>query len=122
MECISKAKHYIYIENQFFSKSYLSTVSNFCMLNVLIYMQVTATRADDKLIKNKIGQVLGEVETLLPISLLTSVLFCFYQAIVERIKRAHKEKKKFRVIVVIPSAPGFEGDFASQDKRSMSLR
>lgn len=32
------------------------------MLNVLIYMQVTATRADDKLIKNKIGQVLGEVE------------------------------------------------------------
>ncbi|KAI8381067.1 uncharacterized protein BYT42DRAFT_604106 [Radiomyces spectabilis] len=78
MECISKAKHYIYIENQFF---------------------ITATHPEDKLIKNKIGQ-----------------------AIVERIKRAHRERKKFRVFVVIPCAPGFEGDFTTPDKRSMALR
>ncbi|CAO3699468.1 unnamed protein product [Rhizopus microsporus] len=78
MECIFKAKHFIYIENQFF---------------------ITTTSPDDKLIKNKIGQ-----------------------AIVERIKRAHKEKQKFRVIVVIPSAPGFEGDFVQVDRRSMPLR
>ncbi|SAL95926.1 hypothetical protein [Absidia glauca] len=78
MECISRAKHFIYIENQFF---------------------ITATRSGDKLIKNKIGE-----------------------ALVARIKRAHQEKQKFRVIVVIPTAPGFEGDFAFADRRSMALR
>jgi hypothetical protein len=45
-----------------------------------------------------------------------------YKAIVERIKRAHREHKKFRVIVVIPVAPGFEGDFVQVDRRSMPLR
>lgn len=78
MESISKAKHFIYIENQFF---------------------ITTTSVHDKLIKNKIGQ-----------------------AIVERIKRAHKEKQKFRIIVVIPVAPGFEGDFTQVDRKSMPLR
>ncbi|KAG0179127.1 hypothetical protein DFQ29_002490 [Apophysomyces sp. BC1021] len=78
MECISKAKHFVYIENQFF---------------------ITATHPDDKLVKNKIGQ-----------------------AIVERIKRAHRERQKFRIIVVIPCAPGFEGDFTSASGRSMPLR
>ncbi|CAO3596857.1 unnamed protein product [Absidia cylindrospora] len=78
MECIARAKHFIYIENQFF---------------------ITATSPKDKLIQNKIGE-----------------------AIVDRIKRAYKEKQKFRIIVVIPCAPGFEGDFASTDRRSMPLR
>ncbi|KAI8081741.1 uncharacterized protein BX664DRAFT_268261, partial [Halteromyces radiatus] len=78
MECISRAKHFIYIENQFF---------------------ITATHAGDKLIKNKIGE-----------------------ALVDRIKRAYHERRKFKVIVVIPCAPGFEGDFASADRRSMPLR
>ncbi|KAI9471840.1 MAG: hypothetical protein EXX96DRAFT_581892 [Benjaminiella poitrasii] len=78
MECIFKAKHFIYIENQFF---------------------ITTTSPHDKLIKNKIGQ-----------------------AIVERIKRAHQERQKFRVIVVIPVAPGFEGDFSQVDRKSMPLR
>lgn len=78
MECILKAKHFIYIENQFF---------------------ITATDSQDKLIKNMIGE-----------------------ALVNRIERAYREKEKFRVIVVIPSAPGFEGDFASPDRRSMALR
>ncbi|KAG2237483.1 hypothetical protein INT48_005516 [Thamnidium elegans] len=61
--------------------------------------KVTTTSPHDKLIKNKIGQ-----------------------ALVERIKRAHKENQKFRVIVVIPVAPGFEGDFIQVDRRSMPLR
>ncbi|KAI9029631.1 hypothetical protein CLU79DRAFT_735104 [Phycomyces nitens] len=78
MECISKAKHFIYIENQFF---------------------IAATHPEDKIIKNKIGE-----------------------ALVERIKRAHWEGQKFRIIVVIPCAPGFEGDFNNPDLRSMSLR
>ncbi|KAI8143329.1 hypothetical protein BJV82DRAFT_612344 [Fennellomyces sp. T-0311] len=80
MECITKAKHFIYIENQFF-------------------ITTADPTSDKRLIKNKIGQ-----------------------AIVNRIIRAHKAKKKFRVIVVIPSAPGFEGDFSSPDRRSMPLR
>jgi phosphatidylserine/phosphatidylglycerophosphate/cardiolipin synthase-like enzyme len=41
---------------------------------------------------------------------------------VERIKRAHQEKQKFRIIVVVPVAPGFEGDFIQVDRRSMPLR
>ncbi|XP_068187570.1 phospholipase D2 [Antennarius striatus] len=34
-------------------------------------------------------------------------------AIVERILRAHKEQKKYRVFVVIPLLPGFEGDITA---------
>ncbi|KAI8369196.1 hypothetical protein EDC96DRAFT_504222 [Choanephora cucurbitarum] len=78
MECIFKAKHFIYIENQFF---------------------ITTTDPENKLIKNKIGQ-----------------------AIVERIKRAHKDNQAFKVIVIIPIAPGFEGDFVQNNKQSMALR
>ncbi|KAI9264119.1 hypothetical protein BDA99DRAFT_604576 [Phascolomyces articulosus] len=78
MECIEKAKHFIYIENQFF---------------------ITATDKSNKLINNYIGE-----------------------AIVRRIIRAHEEKTKFRVIVVLPTAPGFEGDFVNPDIRSMTLR
>ncbi|XP_063059494.1 phospholipase D2 [Engraulis encrasicolus] len=33
-------------------------------------------------------------------------------AIVERILRAHKEQKKYRVFVVVPILPGFEGDIS----------
>jgi hypothetical protein len=44
------------------------------------------------------------------------------QAIVERIKRAYQEKQKFKVIVVIPIAPGFEGDFTQVGSKSMPLR
>lgn len=40
----------------------------------------------------------------------------------ERIKRAHAEKKKFKIIVVVPVAPGFEGDFIQVDRKSMPLR
>ncbi|KAI8066534.1 hypothetical protein BC940DRAFT_302391 [Gongronella butleri] len=78
MECITKAKHFIYIENQFF---------------------ITATSPNDKLIQNKIGQ-----------------------AIVARIRRAYLEQKKFRVVVLMPLAPSFEGDFANTSPRSMALR
>lgn len=61
-------------------------------------MSVTATTPEDKIIKNKIGQ-----------------------AIVERIKRAHKREEKFRIIVVMPLAPAFEGDFASSDAGTVRL-
>ncbi|ORX62840.1 phospholipase D/nuclease [Hesseltinella vesiculosa] len=78
MECITKAKHFIYIENQFF---------------------ITATSSSDKLIQNKIGQ-----------------------AIVARIRRAYLEQKKFKVIVLMPLAPSFEGDFAIPTRKAMPLR
>ncbi|KAG2210594.1 hypothetical protein INT47_002536 [Mucor saturninus] len=73
MECISHAKHFIYIENQFF----------------------ISTTQDDKLLRNKIAQ-----------------------ALVQRIKRAHEKGEKFRVYVLIPLVPAFEGDLASSESSS----
>lgn len=40
------------------------------------------------------------------------------QALVERIKRAHEKREKFRVYVVIPLVPAFEGDLASSEASS----
>ncbi|CDH50884.1 phospholipase d1 [Lichtheimia corymbifera JMRC:FSU:9682] len=73
MECITKAKHYIYIENQFF----------------------ISTTTDDKLLRNKIGQ-----------------------AMLERIKRAHKNGEKFKIFILIPLIPAFEGDLATSEASS----
>lgn len=70
IELISKAKHYVYMENQFF---------------------ITATGEDQKPVQNLIGK-----------------------AIVEACVRASKEGRKFRVIGVIPSIPGFAGDLRSE--------
>ncbi|CAO3592700.1 unnamed protein product [Absidia cylindrospora] len=73
MECISQAKHFIYIENQFF---------------------ISATD-QDKLLRNKIAQ-----------------------ALVERIIRAHEEQEKFKVFIIIPLVPAFEGDLSSSESGS----
>ncbi|KAI9280408.1 hypothetical protein BY458DRAFT_500604 [Sporodiniella umbellata] len=70
MECITKSKHFIYIENQFF---------------------ISTTR-EDKLLRNKIAQ-----------------------AIVERIQRAHKKGENYKVFILIPLIPAFEGDLASSN-------
>ncbi|KAG0172715.1 Phospholipase D1 [Apophysomyces sp. BC1015] len=70
MECITKAKHFVYIENQFF---------------------ISAT-TQDKILRNKIGQ-----------------------AMVERIKLAHQKGEKFKIFILIPLIPAFEGDLASSD-------
>ncbi|XP_062605335.1 phospholipase D1-like [Saccostrea cucullata] len=65
LHCIESAKHYIYIENQFF---------------------ITRVR-DKSVIKNKIGD-----------------------ALFNRIIRAHRNGENFRVYVVMPLLPAFEGD------------
>jgi phospholipase D1/2 len=65
-EIISKAEHFVYIENQFF---------------------ITATGDQQSPIHNTIGR-----------------------SIVEAVVRAGKEGRKFRVIVMLPSIPGFAGD------------
>ncbi|KAL0074116.1 hypothetical protein J3Q64DRAFT_1735116 [Phycomyces blakesleeanus] len=70
MECISKAKHFVYIENQFF---------------------ISAT-TQEGILRNKIAQ-----------------------AMVERIKLAHKKKEKFKIFIMIPLIPAFEGDLASKE-------
>ncbi|KAI9316973.1 hypothetical protein BX666DRAFT_2027051 [Dichotomocladium elegans] len=57
---------------------------------------ISAT-GEDKIIRNKIGQ-----------------------AIVERIKRAHYKKEKFKVFIIIPLIPAFEGDLTTGD--SMAAR
>lgn len=65
-EVIRNAKHYVYIENQFF---------------------ITATGDQQSPIHNTIGK-----------------------AIVDAVVKAGQEKRKFRVIVIIPAIPGFAGD------------
>ncbi|RUP33532.1 hypothetical protein BC936DRAFT_138556, partial [Jimgerdemannia flammicorona] len=72
IESIRSAKHFIYIENQFF---------------------ITATTNNpDYNIKNQIGS-----------------------ALVDRIIRASENGEKFRVIVVMPLAPAFAGDFSKKE-------
>jgi phospholipase D1/2 len=65
-EIISKAEHFVYIENQFF---------------------ITATGDQQSPVHNTIGR-----------------------AIVDAIVRADREKRKFRIIVLIPAIPGFAGE------------
>ncbi|KAF2870829.1 hypothetical protein BDV95DRAFT_607948 [Massariosphaeria phaeospora] len=65
-DLIREARHYVYIENQFF---------------------ITATGEEQSPIHNQIGR-----------------------SIVEAVVRAGQEKRKFRVIVIIPAIPGFAGD------------
>ncbi|XP_023305494.2 phospholipase D2 isoform X1 [Lucilia cuprina] len=69
IQTITKAQHYIYIENQFF-----------------ITMQLGAAAS--------LGQVRNQIG----------------EALFKRIVRAHKERKTFRVYVIMPLLPGFEGD------------
>lgn len=57
---------------------------------IYIENQFFISCADNKLVYNRIGD-----------------------AIIERIIRAHKENKKFRVYVVTPLVPGFEGDITT---------
>ncbi|PWW79693.1 phospholipase D/nuclease [Tuber magnatum] len=76
IEIISAAKHFIYIENQFF---------------------ITATDDKQSPILNKIGR-----------------------AIVDRILRADRERRKFKMIIVIPAIPAFAGDL--KDDGSLGTR
>jgi phospholipase D1/2 len=75
-EVIREAKHFVYIENQFF---------------------ITATGQNQAPVHNQIGA-----------------------AIVDAIVRAGKEGRKFRVIVVIPTIPGFAGDL--RDSAALGTR
>lgn len=75
-----------------------SLVSNFFLVwdlkkekMKLIFIIVSST-TQDKLLRNKIAQ-----------------------AIVERIKRAHAKGEKYKVFIIIPLIPAFEGDLASKD-------
>ncbi|XP_030375279.1 phospholipase D2 isoform X2 [Scaptodrosophila lebanonensis] len=70
IETITKAQHYIYIENQFF---------------ITLQLGVSGTLGGN--VRNQIGETLFK-----------------------RIVRAHKERKNFRVYVIMPLLPGFEGD------------
>lgn len=91
MECISKAKHFIYIENQFFSKYFRCLNLGDGVFSWLLLLLVSATQ-QDKLLRNKIAQ-----------------------AMVERIKRAHQAGEKFKIFILIPLIPAFEGDLASSE-------
>ncbi|XP_017839064.1 phospholipase D2 isoform X1 [Drosophila busckii] len=71
IETITKAQHYIYIENQFF-------------ITMQLGMGVSGAHNN---VRNQIGETLFK-----------------------RIVRAFKERKRFRVYVIMPLLPGFEGD------------
>ncbi|XP_052810030.1 phospholipase D1-like isoform X3 [Mya arenaria] len=68
LDCIKRAKHYIYIENQFF----ISQIG------------------DHSMVRNEISE-----------------------ALLERIVRAHKLQEMFRVYVVLPLLPAFEGEIGA---------
>ncbi|KAL3883140.1 hypothetical protein ACJMK2_029433, partial [Sinanodonta woodiana] len=74
IDCIDNAKHFIYIENQFF----ISQVG------------------DQRVVKNKIAD-----------------------ALLKRIIRAHMNHETFRVYVVLPLLPAFEGDIGEQGAYSI---
>ncbi|MED6259843.1 Phospholipase D [Ataeniobius toweri] len=69
--------------------AYIHTIEN-SEHYIYIENQFFISCAEDKVIHNKIGD-----------------------AIVDRILRAHREQKKYRVFVVIPLLPGFEGDITT---------
>uniref|UniRef100_H3D2I7 Phospholipase n=1 Tax=Tetraodon nigroviridis TaxID=99883 RepID=H3D2I7_TETNG len=69
-------------------KAYIHTIEN-SQHFIYIENQFFISCADENTIYNKIGD-----------------------AIVNRILRAHREQKKYRVFVVIPLLPGFEGDIS----------
>ncbi|XP_026841191.1 phospholipase D2 isoform X1 [Drosophila persimilis] len=71
IQTITKAQHYVYIENQFF-------------ITMQLGMGVPGAYNN---VRNQIGETLFK-----------------------RIVRAHKERKPFRVYVIMPLLPGFEGD------------
>ncbi|KAK7793830.1 hypothetical protein R5R35_014326 [Gryllus longicercus] len=74
VDIITNAKHYVYIENQFF-----------------ITLASTSTS-----VRNQIGE-----------------------ALFKRILRAHKEQAVFRVFVIMPLLPGFEGEVGSPSGRAL---
>ncbi|XP_005802945.1 phospholipase D1-like [Xiphophorus maculatus] len=70
-------------------QAYIHTIEN-SEHYIYIENQFFISCAEDKVVHNKIGD-----------------------AIVDRILRAHREQKKYRVFVVIPLLPGFEGDITT---------
>uniref|UniRef100_A0A8C5TSG5 Phospholipase n=1 Tax=Malurus cyaneus samueli TaxID=2593467 RepID=A0A8C5TSG5_9PASS len=70
-------------------KAYISVIEN-SQHYIYIENQFFISCADDKVVWNKIGD-----------------------AIAQRILKAHRENKRFRVYVVIPLLPGFEGDIST---------
>ncbi|KAJ2548674.1 hypothetical protein EV175_004736, partial [Coemansia sp. RSA 1933] len=77
-EMIRNAKHFVYIENQFF-------VSN-------------AREDPSYTVKNRIAE-----------------------ALVDRVKRAHARRERFRVFIVIPLMPAFEGDVNAMGAATLKL-
>jgi hypothetical protein len=72
---------------------WIMSSSNPLIVNLIcICSNVVSSTTYDKVLRNKIGQ-----------------------AIVERIKKAHAKGEKFKIFILIPLIPAFEGDLASSD-------
>lgn len=75
--------------------SSVSGQANSSSLTINLNPILVSTTTDDKLLRNKIGQ-----------------------AMLERIKRAHKNGEKFKIFILIPLIPAFEGDLATSEASS----
>ncbi|VDM16136.1 unnamed protein product [Hydatigera taeniaeformis] len=97
IEAIRNSEHYVYIENQFFV-SWLNEKT----------MEQDIQSANSNNSTSPAG-----LETELQPCLVKNTIT---QALYDRILRAHREKKPYRVYIILPLLPGFEGDAGSRDK------
>lgn len=100
IELIKNSEHFIYIENQFFitQSSDIYRNNSDSSAQSLPSPNSSSNSQFSGLIKNRIGA-----------------------ALVERILRAHREGKPFRVVVVMPLFPAFEAQFDRPEASSVRL-
>ncbi|KAM7536021.1 hypothetical protein Aperf_G00000096534 [Anoplocephala perfoliata] len=97
IEAIRNAEHYVYIENQFFV-SWLNEKT----------MEQDIEAAKNS---NRTGSPMAMESELQPGLVKNAIA----QALYDRILRAHREKRPFRVYIILPLLPGFEGDAGSRE-------
>ncbi|TQV98777.1 hypothetical protein V2A60_007522 [Cordyceps javanica] len=91
VDAILKARYYIYIENQV-SALIIPQLRSARLVSYRSKFFITATSSKQHPVVNKIGA-----------------------AIVQRIRRAHKNNERFKIWVVMPAVPAFAGDLKSND-------
>ncbi|KAL5960444.1 Phospholipase D1 [Taenia solium] len=97
IEAIRNSEHYVYIENQFF----------------VSWLNEKTMEQDIQSANSKNGTSPAALETELQPCLVKNTIT---QALYDRILRAHRERKPYRVYIILPLLPGFQGDAGSRDK------
>lgn len=89
---VSRVQSILFTLKTSFSASIQVWASFFNLFSLQSHIFLVTATGEDKIVRNKIGQ-----------------------AIVERIKRAYYDGEKFKVFILIPLIPAFEGDLTSGD-------